>query len=187
RPFVTLHHFTNPLWFEDRGGFASAESVGLFERFAQHVLDALGGLCVDWTTFNEPNVYAALGYFLGEFSPEQKGRFLRAARVTPTLARAHAAAYRLIHSRQPNPNVGWAQHFVVFKPRRPKSAVDRWLSAFVDRRFNDNFAESVLTGQAPFPLNHFGDHMPEVKVTFDYLGFTYSRTFTQGLDFITHR
>src|SRR5215467_11749729 len=37
RPFVTLHHFTNPLWFESKGGFANPESVSLFERFTRRV------------------------------------------------------------------------------------------------------------------------------------------------------
>jgi beta-glucosidase len=181
RPFVTLHHFTNPLWFEAKGGFLAPESVPLFQRFTERAVDALGDLCTDWTTFNEPNVYAALGYFLGEFPPGRKGRFLQAAQVTRNLCLAHAAAYRVIHERQSNANVGWAQHFVVFKPRRPKSAVDRWLCAFVDRRFNDNFAESILTGEAPFPLNKFGGRLPEVIGTCDYVGINYYSRLRAGL------
>src|SRR5579864_3822041 len=50
RPFVTLHHFTNPIWFEDRGAFASAKSVALFERYTAVVVKALGDLCSDWCT-----------------------------------------------------------------------------------------------------------------------------------------
>ena len=75
----------------------------------------------DWCTFNEPNVYVSLGYFLGEFPPGKKGRFLQAANVTHNLCLAHAAAYRKIHDFQPKANVGWAQHYVVFKPKRKKS------------------------------------------------------------------
>src|SRR5579864_746109 len=181
RPFVTLHHFTNPLWFEDQGAFRSARSVQLFERFTRYVVDELGDLCSDWTTFNEPNVYAALGYFLGEFPPGRKGRFLQAAQVTRNLCLAHAATYRTIHSLQPDANVGWAQHFVAFKPRRRKSAIDRWLTAFVDRRFNDNFAESVLSGRAPFPLSKFGVRLDEVKDTCDYIGINYYSRLRAGL------
>ena len=66
RPFVTLHHFTNPLWFEAKGAFLAPESILLFQRFTQRVVAALGDLCRDWVTFNEPNVYVSLGYFLGE-------------------------------------------------------------------------------------------------------------------------
>src|SRR5260370_9597124 len=143
RPFVTLHHFTNPLWFEAKGGFGAPESANLFQRYTRQVLAALGDLCTDWTTFNEPNVYAALGYFLGEFPPGKKGRFLQAALVTRNLCLAHAAAYRTIHSLQRNASVGWAHHYVVFKPRRPQSAIDRWLGAFTDRGFDENFATTV--------------------------------------------
>lgn len=173
RPFVTLHHFTNPIWFEEQGAFENPESVPLFERYTRQVMEALGGLCRDWCTFNEPNVYAALGYFLGEFPPGRTGRFLRAARVTRNLCLAHAAAYRTIHSVQSGSNVGWAQHYVVFKPRRPESAVDRWLCGFIDRRFNENFAESIEVGIAPFPLHKFGAALPEVKGTCDYVGINY--------------
>ena len=174
RPFVTLHHFTNPLWFEAKGAFLSPESVHLFDRFTRHVVEELRELCSDWTTFNEPNVYSNLGYFLGEFPPGKKGSFIKAAKVTANLCRAHAAAYRTIHSLQPNANAGWAQHFVAFKPTRPESAIDRWICNFIDQRFNNSFAETIQTGTYPFPLNHFGAHpMEEVKDTCDYVGINY--------------
>lgn len=181
RPFVTLHHFTNPLWFENRGAFLAKDSVPLFDRYTRYVIENLGDLCSDWTTFNEPNVYASLGYFLGEFPPGRRGHFIQAARVTRNLCLAHAAAYRTLHSMQTGANVGWAQHFVVFKPRRRKSGIDRWLAKFVDRRFNDNFAEGILEGRAPFPLNKFGDHLEEVKGTFDYIGINYYSRLRAGL------
>ena len=173
RPFVTLHHFTNPLWFENKGAFESALSVALFERFSRRVVSALRDLCSDWCTFNEPNVYTSLGYFLGEFPPGRKGRVLQQAHVTRNLLLAHVAAYRAIHELQPHANVGWAQHYVVFKPRRPESAIDRWLCGFVDRRFNENFAEAIETGVAPFPLNKLGSELAEVKGTCDYVGINY--------------
>lgn len=182
RPFVTLHHFTNPLWLENQGGFAAPGSPQLFERFTQRVVAALGDLCTDWTTFNEPNVYASLGYFLGEFPPGRKGKFLQVARVTRNLLLAHAAAYRTIHELQHDANVGWAQHYAVFKPQRPESALDRWLARFIDRRFNHNFADSILDGRAPFPFSQFGDSLPEVKGTCDYVGINYYSRLRAGFN-----
>jgi beta-glucosidase len=182
RPFVTLHHFTNPLWLESKGGWLAQVSTQLFERFTQHVVAAMGDLCTDWTTFNEPNVYTSLGYFLGEFPPGRRGRFLEAARGTRNLCLAHAAAYRKIHELQPAANVGWAQHFAVFKPQRPDSAMDRWLTGFIDRRFNQNFAESILDGRAPFPLGRFGDSLAEVKGTCDYVGINYYSRLRAGFN-----
>ncbi len=182
RPFVTLHHFTNPLWFERKGAFLNKESVPLFQRFTQRVVGALGDLCHDWVTFNEPNVYASLGYFLGEFPPGKKGRFIQAAQVTRHLCLAHAAAYQTIHTLQNNANVGWAQHYVVFKPRRPEHRIDRGICGFIARRFNDNFAEGVLNGIAPFPLNKFGERLPEVKGACDFVGINYYSRLRVGFE-----
>ena len=71
--------------------------------------------------------------FWANFLREKKGVSLQAARVTRNLCLAHAAAYRMIHSLQKDANVGWAQHYVVFKPRRTESTTDRWLCSFIQR------------------------------------------------------
>lgn len=182
RPFVTLHHFTNPLWLEAKGGWSAPDAPQLFERFTQRVVAALGDLCTDWTTFNEPNVYVSLGYFLGEFPPGRRGRFMQAARVTRNLVLAHTAAYHKIHALQHGANVGWAQHFAVFKPQRADSGLDRWLAEFIHRRFNGNFADSILNGTAPFPLGRFGDALPEAKGTCDYVGINYYSRLRAGFN-----
>lgn len=182
RPFITLHHFTNPLWLEEKGAFLAPDSPRIFERFTERVVESLGDLCSDWSTFNEPNVYVSLGYFLGEFPPGKKGRFMQAAKVTENLCLAHAAAYRAIHRLQPHAQVGWAQHYVVFKARRPESGLDRWIASFMDRRFNNNFAESIRTGRAPFPLDRLGHNLQEVKGTCDYVGINYYSRLRAGLE-----
>jgi len=109
---------------------------------------------------------------MGEFPPGRQGRFFHAARVTSNLCLSHTAAYGVIHSLQEEANVGWAQHFIVFKPRLD-SIADRWLSSFADQRFNGNFADSILMGRAPFPFDKLGQTLPEVKDTYDYIGINY--------------
>ena len=39
KPLLTLHHFSNPLWFEDRGGWLSPDCVDDFIDFAGEVID----------------------------------------------------------------------------------------------------------------------------------------------------
>src|SRR2546426_2869765 len=39
--FVTLHHFTNPLWLARLGGWTADDSVDLFERYARTVGETL--------------------------------------------------------------------------------------------------------------------------------------------------
>ena len=62
-PMVTLHHFSNPIWLEERGGWIEEQVVvPRFERFVRKVVRALGDLCDLWCTLNEPNIYALMGY-----------------------------------------------------------------------------------------------------------------------------
>ena len=44
KPLLTLHHFNNPLWFEDMGGWTNKESAEIFLSFAERVIDSLGDI-----------------------------------------------------------------------------------------------------------------------------------------------
>ncbi|MBV9086287.1 MAG: glycoside hydrolase family 1 protein, partial [Acidobacteriaceae bacterium] len=174
RPFVTLHHFTHPLWFEHAGGFLSPHSAGLFERFTARAVAGLRDLCSDWVTINEPNVYCAMAYALGEFPPGHTGQIGAALRVLGSMARAHALAYRVIHKFQPNANVGWAQNFVVFKPAG--AGFDPVIAWLQNKLFNESFIRMVHDGTAGFPLNRFTGDVSEARGTCDFVGLNvYSR------------
>ena len=153
-PIVCLHHFTHPRWFEKRGAFLRPDAPQLFERFAREVAKAVGNLCRLWVTFNEPNVYAACGYVVGEFPPGRKGELLNALRVNSIQAQAHVLAYRAIHELVPDAQVGWAQHYVVFEPVR--GILDRWAASVLDRFFNNAFFELIEDGQLAFPFGMLG-------------------------------
>ncbi len=99
-PMVTLHHFTDPLWLVELGGWETAAVVPLFEKFAGKVVEALKEYCTLWITINEPNVYALEGYLRGNFPPGKSDLKLSLV-VQSNMVRAHAAAYRLIHTLQP--------------------------------------------------------------------------------------
>ncbi len=119
-PMVTLHHFTNPLWLAEMGGWENPRAVFLFERFVTHVVEALGEYCSLWCTVNEPNVYVYMGYLAGVFPPGKRdfGAGMRAGR---NLMRAHAVAYRRIHALQPHARVGFAHNLRFFDPANPGS------------------------------------------------------------------
>ena len=44
-PMVTLHHFTNPIWFAASGGWVNAVSVKRFLRYCDFVTRALSPAC----------------------------------------------------------------------------------------------------------------------------------------------
>jgi beta-glucosidase len=169
-PLVTLHHFTHPIWFEERGAFLAPDAVPLFARYVSKTVAALGDLCDFWLTINEPNVYSVRGYQIGGWPPGRVGDLPGAIRAQATMARAHAAAYREIHRQQPAARVGWAQHFNIFDPANASSPLDRFVAGMQDAGFNDFFPRTVLTGRAAFPFSLFAGDLREVKDTCDYVG-----------------
>ena len=167
-PMVTLHHFSNPLWFEEKGAFLAPDAVPVFTRFVTRAVEELGDLCDLWCTINEPNVYSVVGYLLGVWPPGR--RDARAAfRTQGTLARAHAAAYRAIHQRQPTARVGWAQNFNILDPATTRP-LDRLVAGVQDAAYNDFFPRAVLTGHAAFPFILFAGDLRPVRGTCDFLG-----------------
>jgi beta-glucosidase len=167
-PWISLHHFTNPRWFEEKGAFLNAEAPAWFERFARRVAGELGDLCRFWVTFNEPNVYATQGYVTGEFPPGRKGAIVSTLRVMSAQARAHARAYRAIHELQEQAQVGWAQHYMVFHPVR--TGPDRMIAKMQGHVFNEGFFQLLEHGRYGFPFNLVGGGAPEAKGKCDFVG-----------------
>ncbi len=109
--FVTLHHFTNPLWFSKKGGWANFASPTYFSRYAEKCAQKLGDLIDVFTTINEPQVYALEAYFLGVWPPNRKNPFL-ALTVQLNFMRAHVQAYKKIKGTVSKPvgivkNIAW--------------------------------------------------------------------------------
>ena len=136
-PMVTLHHFTNPLWFIRKGGWGASGSARAFLPYVHRVVDELGDLVSIWCTINEPNIYAANGWITGEFPPGRRGDVTGFYRVLANMRRAHELAYVAIKRRWPDSPVGLSHHKFLFLPasarRRDRLAartaqlvVDRW-------------------------------------------------------------
>lgn len=124
RPLLTIHHFSNPMWFEHLGGFAKRENLDDFLSFAQLCADRFGDLVSDWITINEPNVYATNGYFFGDWPPGHKS-FSETFTVLENMAYCHIRCYQMLHKTREamgysDTMVGFANHLRVFEPENPK-------------------------------------------------------------------
>ncbi len=180
-PLVTLHHFTSPRWLAQKSAWETQAVVPLFERYAAHVVDALGDLCDFWVTLNEPIVFAVSGFNDGNFPPGKHDFFL-AARVMGNMVRAHAAAYHAIHRVQPNARVGVAYHLRRFLPANPNSALDRFAVGIRDFIANRMFMRALLDGNLRFPMS-LGERAPEALGTQDFIGINYYFTERIAFDF----
>jgi beta-glucosidase len=170
RPMVTLHHFTNPMWLQDLGGWANPETPALFERFVEATAAALGDLVDDWITINEPNVYAYAAYIVGAFPPGEKN-FGRALDVIDHLVRAHARAYAAIHRRQPTARVGLAHHFRGTHPAHRWNPVELVSAALRNRVFNEAIPRAVHDGWLRLPGR--STRIRQAAGTQDFFGLNY--------------
>ncbi len=167
---VTLHHFTDPLWLEEKGSWETEAVVPLFERFVRKTVDALKEYVTLWCTINEPNVYALSGYANGAFPPAVND-IKRAVNVEANMARTHAAAYRAIHEIQPEARVGYALHFRPMVAKNKWSPLDALMRNIRYEGINMAFPSAISTGVLKSPV---GNHrIPEAKGTQDYLGLNY--------------
>jgi beta-glucosidase len=96
-PVVTLHHFTNPRWFAERGAWRAPDAVQRFRFYVETALPVIAGvryIC----TFNEPNMTSVL-------ASEGAVESLQAGTLPPgdpyvseVLAAAHASARDVLRS-----------------------------------------------------------------------------------------
>ena len=69
---ITLHHFTHPVWFEDKQAFEHEQNIKYFVRYCTKMFKEFSGKVILWCTINEPGVYAFQGYVRGDFPPAKK-------------------------------------------------------------------------------------------------------------------
>lgn len=171
QPMVTLHHFTNPIWFAEQGGWLNPEAPSIFTRFAAKVSAEMADLCTVWCTINEPNVYAAQSYYIGKWPPGQKD--LQAYyQVVLNMLKGHAGAYVEIHQVQPQAQVGLAKHMVAWHPRAAGNLVDMAMAWVLDRTFNGVTLDALSQGSwAPIFSRKLS--VPGLRSTLDWIGLNY--------------
>ena len=65
---LTIHHFTNPMWFGGERGFLKRD-LKYFLDFTELVVRSFGDLVAEYITINEPNVYATNSFTYGSGLP----------------------------------------------------------------------------------------------------------------------
>jgi len=163
-PVVTLHHFTNPAWFTRSGGWLRRDSSKLFARYAEHVAHHLGSQVRYWLTLNEPTVYVMQGYVAGEWPPCLHSAWAKAARVFRNLARAHIAAFDILHERLQRVQVGFAHSTPVIVPCNSNRLRDRFAAAVRDLILNRAFF---------FLIGARGRPTPATAAHLDFIGVNY--------------
>ena len=195
KPFITLWHFTLPLWFSESGGFERKDSPEIFARYCAYVVRELGDLCDHFSTQNEPNVVGSNGWLRGTWPPfkrfsltdkvkitnsgksyepnPQKGLkpVFTYLRVMKNLALSHNAAYVEIKKISPNTEVSVVKHTIVFDSNwnplnKIKAAIANYVWTTIYLKRTKGHVDSV--GLNYYFYTRFGDKRVWKKTDMDW-------------------
>ena len=164
-PVVTLHHFTEPRWFTELGGWEGPEAVDRFVAYATRASEVLDGVRYV-ATINEPNILTVQARF---FRPRDAGPDPDQARDVPTaplpaprlaaeegVIAAHRAARDALKALRPDLQVGWtvANQAISALPGGEEAAAA--FAELVEDRYLRVSAEDDWVGVQSYTRNRFG-------------------------------
>ncbi len=162
-PFVTLWHWTMPIWFVKKGGFEKSGNIKYFVRFCEYIVKEFStgdGFTFSgkddvkfWITLNEPEIYAGNSYLKGIWPPQNKG-FISYLLVIRNLIKAHIESYKIIKKTKPNAQVGIAKNNIYFEAHENKIG-NHILRKFIDWWWNFYFLNRIKNHQDFIGLNHY--------------------------------
>ncbi len=184
QPLVTLHHFTNPTWFENIGAFTHEDSPEIFLDYIRYAVEELCDLVPDWITINEPNVYAVNGYIFGTWPPGKKGSISLLSKVYSNLCACHIATYKEIHRLRlaagfdaKSTHVSFANHMRVFNPKNKWHPLHQASNIFMKHGFQDALTCAMMTGKVTWPVNKLPLKVSDVFIHegrfYDFIGLNY--------------
>lgn len=150
-PFVTLWHWTLPVWLSKRGGVLAEDFSRCFEKYVSCVVSAFPDVRY-WITLNEPEIYALNSYVRGKWPPQKRGLF-SFFRATYALNKAHRRAYRVIKTNAPDTTVGVALNQSYFESAG--GAVNDILTWGAEHLWNRRFLQHVSKELDFVGLNYY--------------------------------
>jgi len=184
-PMVTLHHFTNPLWLAEMGGWENEAVRYHFERFAHMMARSFKDLVSYWVTINEPMVLMYYAYVTGTWPPGKQD-FGIGLQVQRNFIYAHQRAYLAIHGAYkkagvPAPKVGMANYLPQHCPHNAASLLDRLATGIRSYIFEHLTYGALMSGQLWVP-GVLREKLP-LKKSLDFIGVNYyTREFVKFAD-----
>ena len=151
-PFVTLWHWTLPVWLAKKGGVLADEFPERFARYADRVSDALGEHVRFWITINEPEIYVLNSYMRGLWPPEKKNLVLF-YKALWSIRRAHQKAYQSMKHTNQFTFIGVSSNFSYFESGGGiVNALCAWLA---DKNWNFYFLNRIRKTTDFIGLNYY--------------------------------
>lgn len=179
-PYPTLYHWNLPQALQDEGGWPARSTAEAFAAYTDLVTRALGDRVTHWTTFNEPQVSAYVGYEEGRHAPGHTSQAEMIAAAHHLLL-AHGLAVPIVRRNVPDAQVGIVLNIIPATPASP-SAADRDAAYLADGQVNRWYLDPLAgRGYPADVVAHYGwdradvaaGDMAAIGAPLDFLGINY--------------
>lgn len=154
-PIVTLHHFTNPGWIVDQGGWLNKETTVNYLNYVEKVVKANPEV-IYWLTINEPSKFLSDEYLEGIVPPYRHNPYLF-INAFNNVMEAHNKAYELIHRMNNNTKVSLAYYYSDIVPKR-NNFIDKKMADFGNWIMNWFWTDKAKDAMDFIGVNYYKRH-----------------------------
>lgn len=203
RPFITLSHFSLPLWIHDpiavreafegagpndpvpsgleKAGWLDSDTAVELGKYAAYIAWKFGGYVDTWNPINEPLVVTINGYvnlppvLAGNFPPGIAS-FPGTLQVIQNLLAANRLAFDEIHRWDKRAQVGLVQNMIGLTPADPASERDLAATEHANYIFHRVFLNGAVDGLFDDDADGVvdaGEERPEFAEKADFIGVNY--------------
>jgi len=154
-PMVTLHHFTNPRWLADRGGWRNPDVGPLLANYTDRVARQMGDLVKWWITINEPSILGLKGYIEGSWPPHRPMDLRGYVQLMHHAARGHILARRAVRAQRADAMVSMAFALWPMQALRWWSPIDQAMARFGDWLWQGRVLSRALSALDWIGVNYY--------------------------------
>lgn len=195
---IGFHHYTDPKWLADLGGFENEANIEHFVGYCARILREFAddGIEVElWSTFNSPSGYAFHKYHVGDFPPGIKKDKQLTLTVLKNMMEAHVRVYRAKEDINPEAKLGILKNILQCDPWRPWHPLDRFACQIAMDMTDTCIFNFFTTGRfiAKIPFEH-APFMADVEhentmapKSLDFIGLNYySHSYLKNMTRFSH-
>jgi len=178
-PMICLHHYSDPIWFMNNGGFAQEKNIEKFVTYSQKIYENLRPYVGQWIVISQPVAYAIKGYKVAMQPPFLKDSGLDDT-VMLNLFKAHIAVYDMMHDMYDTtnigqvPKVGICHQIVQMQPAHAYNPLESLVTTLADRMNNQSLLRFFSNGhlESMIPMKEIA-YIPNAPKKFDFFALSY--------------
>ena len=141
-PFVTLWHWTLPIWIHQKGGWTNEETTKHFVNFTEKIGIEFKDEIRFFVTLNEPELYCIRSFIRG-IGPAGRYKGIKSYfGALKNLIEAHINSFKILKSINPDFQIGISSNNIFFEAHK-ELLINRVLKKMADWWINEYFLNQI--------------------------------------------